>query len=95
MITERVYVRSQSLAEIHQQIAQMEAAGWQKSTGLMYTHDESGQGWEMGMHRPVDADGPPPRPFVEFFDGFVRGVLVVVVAAAGVLAVLSVVRWIW
>ena len=95
MITERVYVKTDSLSEIHEQIAQMEAAGWQKASALMYTHDEHGSGWEMAMHRAVEESDPPPRPFFEFFDGFVRGVLLVVVAAAGVLAVLSVVRWIW
>ena len=95
MIVERIYIRTQSLAEVHEQINQMEAAGWSKASPLMYTHDETGQGWEIAMHRQVEALVPPPPRFSEFFDGFVRGVLGVVVTVAAVLAVMSVVRWIW
>lgn len=95
MITERIYIRTQSLAEVHEQVARMQEAGWSKATPLMYTHDESGSGWEVGLHREVEAAHAPPRHFSEFFDGFVRGVLGVVVAAAAVLAISSVVGWFW
>lgn len=56
MITERVYIRTESLAEVHEQIAQMEANGWQKASTLLYVHDGEKCGWEMAMQRGVETD---------------------------------------
>lgn len=95
MITERIYIKSQGLAEIHEQLARMEEAGWSKASPLMYTHDEHGQGWEIAVHREVEEIDDCPAAFSRFFDGFVRGCIILVVAAASTVATVSVVRWIW
>lgn len=54
MMTERVYVKSESLGEIHDLINRYEQIGWSKAGALMYTHDGDKQGWEMAMERPVE-----------------------------------------
>lgn len=95
MITERIYIRSPGLGEIHEQLARMEEAGWSKASPLMYTHDEAGQGWEIALYREIDELGDCHYSFGEFLNRTVICVLVLVAAAAASYATVSAVRWIW
>lgn len=95
MITERIYVRNQSLGEVHEQAARLQEAGWKKASGLMYTHDQDGSGWEIALYREIDEMGDYPYPLDKYYNGIVRAVFILVVGAAVFAATLSALKLTW
>lgn len=75
--TTRIYLNSDSLSEIHEQMALATSLGWSQVGTLCYTHsDNGGSGWEAIYEMQIAIDQPDTfyddfeTPKFPFLDGY-------------------------